>query len=378
MGTRAASATFSLRAKEKLVKLLFGGTRNHALGSDAIPIGTKVCPKLLDHAGYSYQNIKAAYYKRIQQLHPDKHNSLAPGQQKLIHNVHEKDQKASTNAKSSNATQFMELQEAWRDYEEYAKMMKKVGEADANFTLFGVGCSFSDSEVEREQRSKIMDQAARGWFSAGALTSSDSNDASSITVTNNTNSSLSRLSSDDMFEIHDPSSNEKSCSTGEADQTTKSEESLKSSLIAHLIPPHKRRTNATKRNFSTFSSSTSQMLDILERVKNHELTPEQAVHHFESSSRPSDKEILQRFAILDHDRYSRTGFPEAVFAESKTPLQVAQILDDMGHNANTTPNFSGQAILATRYVLWACNACFNSRRMVSYTLFGRQSIAANV
>jgi hypothetical protein len=349
MGTRAANATFSLRAKEKLVKLLFGGTRNHPLGSDNVSTRSQVCPKLLDHAGYSYQDLKAAYYERIQQLHPDKQKSLVHEQQKLNQRVHKKEPKAASSSKSSNTTQFMELQEAWRDYEEFAKMMKKVGEADADFTLFGVGCSFSDSEVEREQRSKIMDQASRGWFAAGSITSSVIEDATSRTATANVNSFRTRLSIDDMFEAHDQNSNEKSFSSGRADQTTKSEQALKSSLIAHLIPPHKRQTNATKRNFSTSSFSSSQFHDILVQVKNQELTPEQAVNHFESSSRPNDKDVLQRFANLDHDRYSRTGFPEAVFAESKTPLQVAQILDNMGQNANTAPNFRGQAILATRY-----------------------------
>ena len=61
------------------------------------------------------------------------------------------------------------LQDAWMDYETLAKVMKKVDNkgADASFTLFGVGCSFSDNDQERERRNEIMDQAGRGWFSAG-------------------------------------------------------------------------------------------------------------------------------------------------------------------------------------------------------------------
>ena len=47
--------------------------------------------------------------------------------------------------------------------------------AAANFTQFGVGCSFSDSEEERALRTEITDQACRGWFSSG-LVSAGSND----------------------------------------------------------------------------------------------------------------------------------------------------------------------------------------------------------
>ena len=38
-----------------------------------------------------------------------------------------------------------------------------------NFTLFGVGCSFSDNNDEKYKRSKIMDQACKGWFASGEL-----------------------------------------------------------------------------------------------------------------------------------------------------------------------------------------------------------------
>jgi len=74
-------------------------------------------------------------------------------------------------------------------------------------------------------------------------------------------------------------------------------------------------------------------------------------------------QLLESFANLDHGRSRRTGFPEAVFAEGKTPNQVARILDDMARSANeellrgggagdrgeTTNN---AAILATRYALF--------------------------
>ena len=64
---------------------------------------------------------------------------------------------------------FHELQQAWDQYEELAKAMTKVQSKQSNFTKFGVGCSFSDSEEERALRTEITDQACRGWFSSGML-----------------------------------------------------------------------------------------------------------------------------------------------------------------------------------------------------------------
>ena len=43
---------------------------------------------------------------------------------------------------------------------------------EGNFTMFGVGCSFSDNDQEKDLRNEITDQACRGWFSAGAISSS--------------------------------------------------------------------------------------------------------------------------------------------------------------------------------------------------------------
>ena len=48
----------------------------------------------------------------------------------------------------------------------------------------------------------------------------------------------------------------------------------------------------------------------------------------------SPDDILSSFANLDHRRASRTGFPEAVFGQSKTPTQIHQILDSMANNVN--------------------------------------------
>jgi hypothetical protein len=44
--------------------------------------------------------------------------------------------------------------------------------------------------------------------------------------------------------------------------------------------------------------------------------------------------LLQSFATLDHDRWKRTGFPEAVFGEGKTAQQIAIILESMALKIN--------------------------------------------
>lgn len=65
-------------------------------------------------------------------------------------------------------------------------------------------------------------------------------------------------------------------------------------------------------------------------------------------------ETLQSFANLDHGRAMRTGFPEAVFGEGKTPKQIALILDDMAQAVNKSVlekrqhSSASAAILATR------------------------------
>ena len=100
------------------------------------------------------------------------------------------------------------------------------------------------------------------------------------------------------------------------------------------------------------------MGQILEKVRDGSLQPAQA-EQLIKSSRLNDEDpedTLKSFANLDHHRTRRTGFPEAVFAAGKTPLQVARILDDMARSLNEqlkegTVKESQRAILATRFVL---------------------------
>ena len=91
---------------------------------------------------------------------------------------------------------------------------------------------------------------------------------------------------------------------------------------------------------------SSTLARILERVQDGTLSPLEAKTLIEE---PNDKEILQSYADLDHERTKRSGFPEVVFAEGKTPEQVASILDSMAkHVAGNSSPGPHSAILATR------------------------------
>jgi len=250
--TRAASATVSLRAKQELVRLLFGNKLSRK-GPQA--------HRLLDHSIYSYADLRAAYLERIHVLHPDKKNSQDTKTTPHSTSSAANDQSSAATAnknksvtKKTDASRFVELQEAWSRYEEVAKMMKKVGQGsdgrninaiDANFTLFGVGCSFSDNEQEREMRNRIMDQASRGWFTAGELSErtvvdQQQQQQSSTSGTNGgrgrmQQSTVSPLTSDDMFDLMEGKDHDR-----DSGVTDESRAKARFSLISHLIPPHKR------------------------------------------------------------------------------------------------------------------------------------------
>lgn len=171
MSTRAVSAVSSRRAKQELVRLLFGKKYRR---------GGPEAHRKLDPSIYSYSDLKQAYLQRLQVLHPDK-----------LKHVDNQEVANSRNEK------FVELQSAWDNYDEVARMLQKVGDAEtSNFTMFGVGCSFADSPEERALREEITDQACRGWFSAGSIAESS---VAKTNVANDANLQATSLCDDDMF-----------------------------------------------------------------------------------------------------------------------------------------------------------------------------------
>jgi curved DNA-binding protein CbpA len=206
MTTRGASAAISSQAREKLVKVLFG-QKYSGKGPN----------QMLDHSMYKYEQLRSAYLERAQLLHPDKHTNSSK----------------SAVEREEATRQFVDLKEAWNRYEDIAKMMKRVSKGDkanANFTIFGVGCSFSDNEAERAFRNEIMDQASRGWFSAGAIP--DGSD-----IRQDKKAEDIRLVDEEFFtpEKHDDSETE---ITSKKNSTVTAKP--RKSLVSHLLHPSRR------------------------------------------------------------------------------------------------------------------------------------------
>lgn len=179
MSTRAAVVANSRRVKQRLIQILFGA-KNSMQGRES--------HRLLDYASYSYTDLKKAYFERVQLLHPDKmkfrnedemnENLKSPTKQKIETLLSEENEKigwreineAIQKPKPSRGHEaFVELQEAWKNYNDVAKKTNTRDGPEDNFTMFGVGCSFSDNPSEQLKRTEIMDQACRGWFSSGHL-----------------------------------------------------------------------------------------------------------------------------------------------------------------------------------------------------------------
>jgi DnaJ-class molecular chaperone len=181
-GTTAARAATSRQVKQELVRLLFGKQY-----SRTGPEGHR----LLDYSVHSYTDLKTAYLGRLQEIHPDKNK---------INNNN------PFNGDSKKG--FHELQNAWDKYEEMARAMKTMSEEgdEANFTMFGVGCSFSDNEQEKTLRNEIMEQACRGWFSSGLIADTSSNDTSSDESSKLKLKPVSLIHDDDFEEMTEESS----------------------------------------------------------------------------------------------------------------------------------------------------------------------------
>jgi hypothetical protein len=150
MSTRTAIS--AKRARETLVRLLFHDNT----------------------ARYSYAALKQAYLAKAHSLHPDKNRHVREDAATCCAN-------GAINRSESTDKEFIELKNAWEEYDKIIKLHKInksisdeitadiSHEEEASFTLFGVGCSFADSPSEREHRNEIMEQACRGWFSSGEL-----------------------------------------------------------------------------------------------------------------------------------------------------------------------------------------------------------------
>ncbi|CAI5480159.1 unnamed protein product, partial [Closterium sp. Yama58-4] len=64
----------------------------------------------------------------------------------------------------------------------------------------------------------------------------------------------------------------------------------------------------------------------------------------------AEADPLEQFARIDHGRQSRTGMPEVVYGQGKTPQQIAAILTAMADRASQTGGQGGgqRVVMATR------------------------------
>lgn len=243
MGTRAASATLTLRAKENLVRILFGVVPQTGPSNSTI----KCVP---DHSTFTYSDLRLAYLDRIQKLHPDKQKSsqLQHGRLGISDRIEK------THRAQSAASPFVELLHAWNRYEAVTRDSKRLSKSDrkddvdANFTMFGVGCSFADTDEEREQRNRIMDQASRGWLSNGEIGYVDSTSTFCGTHSNGAMTSSGgrhvSLLCDALFQTQqdgDELNNDTTVHINRGDKVNVPSTPIQRSLVSHLVPPHKRQ-----------------------------------------------------------------------------------------------------------------------------------------
>jgi len=80
---------------------------------------------------------------------------------------------------------------------------------------------------------------------------------------------------------------------------------------------------------------------ILNRIENHEITVDQALHQL--AHLPFED---LGFATVDHHRALRRGYPEVVFCQSKTPEQVVGIIKSMAPNNDVLGTRVGPQVFA--------------------------------
>jgi hypothetical protein len=246
MTTRAGAASLALRAKQEIVRILHGAGHHHS--------------------SFSFRDLKRAFLQRAHEIHPDKQQQHQQQQTTTTTTTMTKatsvelgDDDDDTASKKSRATsKFIQLKEAWIRYEKTSKipagLHRPKGSDDdgsrggplswqqqeGSFTMFGVGCSFSDNDSERQKRTKIMDEASRGWFSAGEISHGPESDrtvmGNSGDGTGKRTTIVTSLASDDLFEMPPERAGNDNNSGG----TGTCEAKRVPSLVSHLFAKPKR------------------------------------------------------------------------------------------------------------------------------------------
>jgi len=108
-----------------------------------------------------------------------------------------------------------------------------------------------------------------------------------------------------------------------------------------LLKPVSKTTHRHRHLVTTSSKESIQ--SILQNVQNGSISiikaEERLLHSLKTKNTSIDTNkninVLEAYANIDHHRSERAGFPEAVFAQGKTPEQVVSILDNMADHINT-------------------------------------------
>ena len=113
------------------------------------------------------------------------------------------------------------------------------------------------------------------------------------------------------------------------------------------------------------------LLDLLRAVADGQRTPDQAARDLETlpfaevASTAGGPGSMRVDARVDHHRAMRTGFPEVIFCQGKTPEQVAAITSEiLAH---------GDVLLATRATLEHFSAASAVLKVGTWVPFGKVS-----
>ena len=94
-----------------------------------------------------------------------------------------------------------------------------------------------------------------------------------------------------------------------------------------IVPSYVRVANLSTGSFSREDDKKNSILELFQHVADGTVSPQAAVEHWRSVG--TAYRAVEDFAKIDTTRKARTGFPEVVYAEGKTPEQVAAIMKVM-------------------------------------------------
>lgn len=102
--------------------------------------------------------------------------------------------------------------------------------------------------------------------------------------------------------------------------------------VMHTVGRRLRGTLPTLRRCLTTNPAHGNLTEFLRQVARGQISADAAAAQIETLGSSFDS--LKSFAKIDYSRQARTGFPEVIYGESKTAVQVADILENMCQRAS--------------------------------------------